>query len=117
MHRNSLPNILKINTWCFIGGIKKDNKSFEEAIYRDVERETSMKLEKVELLSDPINNDRRKHFYHARLTDKNVNDMKREEGQTLDFFTLRELDRLNLSASTKLFVVKHRNLLEQAYSS
>jgi ADP-ribose pyrophosphatase YjhB (NUDIX family) len=95
--------------------IKEKNKSFEETIYRDVERETSIKLERVELLSDPINNDRRNHFYHAKLTDENVNDMKREDGQALDFFTFRELNRLNLSALTKLFVAKHRDLLEQTH--
>lgn len=117
MHRNVLPNILQINDWSFIGGAKEKNKSFEETISRDVERETSIKLEKVELLSEPVNDDNRKHFYYAKLTDKNVNDIKRSEGQTLDFFNLRELDRLNLSASTKLFVVKHRDLLEQVYSS
>ena len=113
MHRNVLPNMLKINDWCFIGGVKEKNKSFEETISRDVERETSIRLERVELLSEPLNNDRRKHFYHAKLTDKNVNEIKREDGQTLDFFTLRELDRLRLSESTRLFIVKHRNLLEQ----
>ena len=113
MHRNVLPNILQINDWSFIGGTKEKNKSFEETIYKDVERETSIKLEKVELLSDPINSDNRKHFYHAKLTDKNVNDIKRGDGQTLDFFTLRELERLHLSESTKLFIVKYRNLLEQ----
>ncbi len=115
MHRNSLPNMLQINVWCFIGGVKEKNRSFEETIYRDVERETSIKLKRVELVSDLLYNDEKKHFYHAELTDENVNDIKREEGQTLDFFTLRELDRLNLSALTKLFVVKHRELLEQVH--
>lgn len=117
MHRNSMPSLSKISDWSFIGGVKDKNKSSEETIYRDVERETSIKLERVELVSDVLYNNSRRHFYFARLTDENVNDMKREDGQTLDFFNLRELDRLNLSASTKLFVVKHRDLLEQVYSS
>lgn len=115
MHRNVLPSLSKISDWSFIGGIKEKNKSSEETISRDVERETSIKLEKVELLSEPVNDDNRKHFYYAKLTDKNVNDIKRSEGQTLDFFTLRELDRLNLTASTKLFVVEHRDLLEEVH--
>lgn len=117
MHRNSMPSLSKITDWSFIGGVKENNKSSEETIYRDVERETSIKLKGVELVSDVFYNNSRKHFYFAKLTDENVNDMKREDGQTLDFFNLRELDRLNLTASTKLFVVKHRDLLEQAYSS
>ena len=113
MHRNTQPNILEIKDWCFIGGVKEKHKSSKETIFRDVERETSIKLEEVELLSDRLYSDEKKHFYHAELTDENVNDIKREEGQTLDFFTLRELERLNLSASTKSFVLKHRDLLEQ----
>ena len=113
MHRNAKPSTLEIKDWCFIGGVKEEHKSSKETICRDVERETSIKLEEVELLSDRLYSDEKKHFYHAELTDENVNDIKREEGQTLDFFTLRELERLNLSASTKSFVLKHRDLLEQ----
>lgn len=115
MHRNIFPSLSKISDWSFIGGIKEKNKSFEETIYRDVERETSIRLNRVELVSDVLYNNSRKHFYFAKLTDENVNDMKRSEGQTLDFFSLRELERLNLSASTKFFVVKHRDLLEQVH--
>lgn len=113
MHRNAQPNPLKISDWCFIGGVKEKHKSLEETIFTDVERETSIKLKEVELLSNLFSNDEKQYYYHAKLTDENVNDIKRGEGQALDFFTLRELDRLNLSASTKLFVVKHRDLLEQ----
>ena len=115
MHRNTQPNILEIKDWCFIGGVKEKHKSFEETICRDVERETSIRLKEVELLSDGLYSDEKKHFYHAELTDENVNDIKRGEGQALDFFTLRELERLNLSPSTKLFVEKHWGLLKQIH--
>ena len=116
MHR-TVPHTLQQSDWCFIGGVKEKDKSFEETIFRDVEREANIKLAKVELLSELIYKNRRKHFYHAKLSDENVNDIKREDGQTLDFFTPQELEKLPLTSSTRLFLIKHKTLLETVPSN
>ena len=56
--------------WCFIGGIKEKRESFENAMARKVEKEMGVKIEKVEFVSESC--------YHARLTDDDVNKIKRE---------------------------------------
>lgn len=87
------------HAWCFIGGVKEKEESFENAMSRRVEKETGIKIEKIEFVS--------KSCYHAKLTDDNVNKIKRAEGQLLDFFTLKELKKLFLSYPTQRFISKH----------
>lgn len=89
--------------WSLIGGVKKDDESFEEAMSRRVEKETSIRIETIEFLS--------KYCYLARLTDDNVNNIKRDERQLLDFFSPRDLQKLNLLESTKLFMIKYGSLI------
>ena len=89
--------------WCFIGGGRGEKESYEQALSRRVEIEANIKIEDVEFLSESC--------YHASLTDDNVNNIRRDEGQLLDFFTLREIQKLTLSEATKLFIDKHGALI------
>ncbi len=103
MYKKSSPMDEEKHAWCFIGGIKENRESFENAMARKVEKEMGIKIEKVEFVSESC--------YHARLTDDNVNKIKRAEGQLLDFFTLKELRKLFLSNATQQFISKHGALL------
>lgn len=103
MYKKSSPMDEEKHAWCFIGGIKENRESFENAMSRRVEKETGIKIEKVEFVSESC--------YHARLTDDNVNKIKRAEGQLLDFFTLKELRKLFLSSTTAQFILKHGALI------
>src|SRR3989344_932458 len=89
--------------WSLIGGIRRDKESFEDAIIRSVEKETGIKIQNVERIS--------KFKYHAALTDDKINKMQREEFQLLDFFALKDLQKLLLSPSTQEFVFKYEHLL------
>ena len=103
MYKSNSPIDVEKHEWCFINGKRNDKESFEEALLRKVEIEASIKVDGVELVSE--------NFYHARLTDDNVNRIKRGERQLLDFFTLREIQKLHLEASTKSFISKFGNLI------
>ena len=109
MHRDNSP-IIK-SAWCFIEGEKEKNKSFEESMFRKVEKETSLKLTAATLVANWMYNNETKCFYHAELTDEHVNNIKREEGQTLDFFTFREVEKLALTVSAAAFVTKYKDFL------
>lgn len=103
MHkRNSVIDEVN-HPWSFIGGIKEKSESPENAMSRQAEKEMGIKIEKVEFISESC--------YHARLTDDNVNKIKRAENQLLDFFTLKELKKLFLSSRTQQFVSKHGALI------
>jgi len=103
MHKQKSPIDEEQHPWCFIGGFREKKESFEQALKRRVEKETGVKIENVEFVSELC--------YQARLTDDNVNKMQRAENQLLDFFAPRELSKLFLSNSTQQFISKHGNLI------
>lgn len=91
------------DAWSLIKGTKSKKESFESAFEKIVEKEMGIKVGKVEYVSESC--------YHATLTDNNVNQIQRAEGQLLSFFTLKELEKLLLSSSTRDFVSKHSDLI------
>jgi 8-oxo-dGTP pyrophosphatase MutT (NUDIX family) len=103
MHKEKSVIDEEKHPWCLIGGIRQANESFEQTLRRRVQNETGIKIEKVEAVSE--------FYYHASLTDDNVNKMQRKEHQLLDFFTPRELSKLFLANSTQQFISKHSNLI------
>lgn len=112
MMQESRPAVLKQGTWSFIGGLKEENESFEESIVKEVKGEMHITIFGVEFLSSLFYEDRINYLYHAALTDDNVNNIERDEGKSFDFFSLQELEKLPLAPSTRLFIEKHRDLLE-----
>ncbi len=103
MYKSNSPVDKEKHEWCFIGGIKDKRESIESALYRWVKKEIGVQIETVEFVSDSC--------YHARLTDDNVNRIKRSEGQLLDFFTLKEVRKLFVSNATEQFISKHSDLM------
>ncbi|KKR26087.1 MAG: hypothetical protein UT57_C0043G0006 [Microgenomates group bacterium GW2011_GWC1_39_7] len=103
MSRQESPIDEEKHAWSFIGGTKGIQGSIESALSKRVEKETGVKIEKVEFVS--------KSCYHATLTDDNVNRIERQEGQLLSFFSFRELQNLLLSNPTREFVSKHGALI------
>lgn len=112
MMRDNKQAFLKQGTWSFIGSLKEGNESLEESILREVKGETHITLFGVEFLSSVLYEDRTNYLYHAALTDDNVNNIERDEGRSLDFFSVQELEKLPLTTSTRLFLDKYRFLLE-----
>ena len=104
------PVFSQENTWRFISGVKEKSKTLEESILNKVVKITGIRPQRIEFLSEGILNERKKYFYFANLTDKNVNEIQRN-GQVLQFFTVRELEKLNLTVSTRMFVDSHKELL------
>ena len=103
MHKQKSVIDEEKHPWSFIGGIKENRESFENAMSRRVENEMGIKIENVEYVSELC--------YHAKLTDDNVNKIKRAENQLLDFFTLKEVKKLFLSSTTAQFISKHSALI------
>lgn len=49
------------------------------------------------LLNASIENATERTFYYVKLTDENVNSLKRRNGERLEFYSLSEIDKLSLS--------------------
>lgn len=99
--------------WCMIGGKKQNNESYEKTIVRKIKEEMNIEVGAIKLLSISPLDDKDIHFYHGKLTDNNVNRIERAEGQELQFFSLKELDKLQLAASASLFFTQHRGAVEE----
>lgn len=103
MNKSDGPMDTTKHAWTLIEGTPSKKELAEEEIARLIKREMGIKIEKIDHVE--------KSFYHAQLTDDNVNNIDRAEGQLLDFFTLKELDNLTLSDTTSQFISKHGSLI------
>ena len=103
MHKQNSVIDEEKHPWSFISGVNDKKETFEKVLARRVQKETGIKLENIEFVAD--------YCYHARLTDDNVNKMKRAENQLLDFFDLKEVKKLFLSSETAKFLLNHASLV------
>lgn len=103
MHKQDSVIDEEKHPWSFISGIKDKTESFEKVLTRRVHKEMGIKIENIEYVSE--------HYYHARLTDDNVNKMKRSENQLLDFFDVKQAKKLFLSSETARFLLNHASLI------
>ena len=103
MHKQDSVIDEEKHPWSFISGVKDKTESFEKTLIRRVRKEAGIKIENIEFVSE--------FCYHARLTDDNVNQMKRGENQLLDFFDLKQAKKLFLSSETAKFITNHASLI------
>jgi len=113
MIRNHVFNSGIQKVWHMIGGENGNNESFETTITRRVKEEMNIKINDIELLTVESTETKNTYFYHGKLTDNNVNYIERAEGQELQFFDLKELNKLQLSAPTNLFFTQKRTVVEE----
>jgi hypothetical protein len=103
MYKNNSAIDTEKHDWSFISEKILGGKNNKEALKKRVEKETGIKIKDIEYLSG--------NFYHTKLTDDDVNKIKRSEGQLLDFFTLNDIQKLKLSNQTREFVREYGNLI------
>lgn len=103
MHKQKSVIDEEKHPWSFISGINEKSESLEKTLSRRVQKEMGIKIENIEFVSE--------FCYHARLTDYNVNNIKRSENQLLDFFSLKEAKKLFLSSQTAKFISNHGSLI------
>lgn len=91
--------------WSFLSVEREKSKTIEASIISKVEKITGIKLTNVTHIADILIDNKSENFYQAKLTDDNVNNMSREHGQVLQFFSMKEVEKLNLEPYAKKFVV------------
>lgn len=106
MHKQKSVIDPEKHPWSFISAVLDKKETLEKTLTRRVQTEMGIKIENIEFVSESC--------YHARLTDDNVNSIRRSENQLLDFFTLKDLKKLFLSSNTYQFIQKHQALIEKA---
>ncbi len=87
--------------WRFLGGTKDKKESFEAAMQRLVKKEMGIKIDNIVAVKEA--------YYHARLTDDNVNNIQRSDNQLFAFFSLKEAEKLFLSFPTQEFMEQYKD--------
>jgi len=117
MIRNYVFNSGEQKIWCMVGGKKESNESFEKTIIRKIKEEMNIEINDIKLLLVVPSDNKDTYFYHGKLTDNNVNFIERAEGQELQFFDLKELNKIQLTSSANLFFTKNRNIVEESLAN
>lgn len=103
MHKQDGVLDSKRHPWCLIEGVKRKTEPFEKTLVKHVQKEMGIKINNIEAVTES--------YYHARLTDDNVNSIKRSEHQLLDFFSPKEVKKLFLSTKAADFISNHESLI------
>jgi hypothetical protein len=103
MHRQNGVCDSEKHPWNLVTVAKDKNIPLEQSLKNQVYEEMGIIIESIKTISES--------YYHARLTDKNVNNMHRSEHQLLDFFTLKEAKNLYLSDEASKFIFTYYQLI------
>lgn len=101
------------NPWQCICRFKEKDETSDEAMRREVEKETTIKLKEIILLGSKKDKENKQYFYHSQLTDDNVNKIVRLEGKILGFFAVKELAKLQISELTKTLFDTYPEILQK----
>jgi ADP-ribose pyrophosphatase YjhB (NUDIX family) len=113
MIKNYVFNSGLKKTWSLIGGEKKNDESLEKTILRKIKEEMKIEISEIKFLLVAPSENKNTYFYHGKLTDNNVNLIERSEGQELQFFDLKELNKIHLANSADLFFTQNRDIVEE----
>ena len=101
------------NQWGFVG---------ENADYAGSNSKTISKLlQEITKLKEPlqkmqVSGQAGDFFYFIKLSDNNVNSIVRNNGQKLEFYTIREIEKLNLTEETDRFLSIYKDQIATVLS-
>lgn len=112
LHRDNINTIPDPDTWQSIGGYVGEGENFDEAIAREICEETNLTPMSIKYLGKLTSPDDILALYLVRLTDQEVRSLKLgNEGQEVRFFSVTEMDNLNLSPVVRGFFNKYKEKL------
>jgi ADP-ribose pyrophosphatase YjhB (NUDIX family) len=111
--KNYIINSGTQKTWSLIGGEKKTDESLEKTVIRNIKEDMKIEVGDIKFLLVAPSDNKNTYFYHGKLTDNNVNLIERAEGQELQFFDLKELNKIRLTSSADSFFTQNRNIIEE----
>lgn len=114
--RESLLDRTNKNTWSFFEDTCCNEESLEHKILKCVEEETSLVLSEPILLKSPLKRYKNTNYYQVALTDKNVNAIQRSEGKELQFFSIKEIEKLRLADSSQKLLELCKTQIEDSFN-
>ena len=99
----------KKNHWDFLKMGKLKNKEVIDFLRKEISLTSKSGPDEEMLTSIVLNGNSPLRLFHFRLSDANVNSMKRKEGWRLEFYRFNELDEILLSDEARLIFTEHNN--------
>lgn len=110
--RDNKPNIPYPNLWAPLGGNSFANELPEETLKRELKEEANLEIKDFTYLGDMQLDS---HLFLVKISGKNFKEIKKgQEGQKLEFFNFKELQKLNLATKFKNFIIKNQPEIEKA---
>lgn len=105
--RDNNPNIAHPNTWTLFGGNIQNNESPESALKRELFEELGITLDHFKKLFTKNRNQDgssvEDHIFAAKI-DKSILKNNLSEGQKMKFFSLSEIDKINVFLPFKKYI-------------
>jgi 8-oxo-dGTP diphosphatase len=101
--RDNNPSIPFPNTWQLLGGAREPNETPEETIRREIKEEIEINLKDIKLLKIYNYPEITEHIFHV-IMDLDLEKVKLNEGQKIEFFSKEQAKKLNFGFHDKEYV-------------
>lgn len=107
--RDNKPWIVCPNCWGFIGGSVEGNEIELEAVKREIKEEIGLDITPIKKIGEFIHKEiSTKVSVFLGKIEKKAEDIDLKEGQEVRYFSLKELDHINMPGPLKEFILEHQ---------
>lgn len=106
LHRDNLPYIDVPNKWSFVGGALDEGETPEEGALRETKEEIDYDVKDVSLFKE-YNDPGIKRYVFVGTIDKEISELTLTEGDDMNFFTVGEALKMNISKNTRRYIEEY----------
>jgi len=113
--RDDKPSIPNANSWSLIGGVVEKGESFIKAMKREMAEEINVVPKDTKYLGKMKSSDGRIHaiFLSKMTKEESERVLLGDEGQKVDFFTLKEIRNIKLAKEISKYLSLYGEYLEK----
>ena len=106
LHRDDTPNIEVPNKWSFVGGALEEGETPEEGILRETKEEIDFDVKDISLFKEYDDHEIRRYVFVGTI-DKEISELTLTEGDNMNFFTIEEALKMDISKNTKRYIEEY----------
>ena len=106
LHREDLPYIDIPNKWSFVGGALDEGETPEEGIIRETKEEIDFDVKDITLFKEYDDPGIKRYIFVATI-DKEISELTLTEGDDMNFFTVEDALKMNISENTKRYIEEY----------